>query len=128
MWGVRGICAKERRKPLMRLKKLYFLVPALCLSGYVWSGVVAAEETSRHLTAAEAEQMQTLQERMLSDTEIMAQIQALADDPEMQALLSDQSVLDAVTTGDISPLTRNPRFMRLLENARVKDIQKRLKP
>jgi hypothetical protein len=90
--------------------------------------MAVAEETSRHLTAAETEQMRTLQERMMSDTEIMAQIQALADDPEMQALLSDQSVLDAVTTGDISSLTRNPRFMRLLENARVKDIQRRLKP
>jgi hypothetical protein len=110
----------------MRFRRLVFLVPALCLSGYVWTGVVAAEETSRHLTAAESEQVQKLQERMLSDADIMAQIQALADEPEMRALLNDQSVLEAVASGDISVLTRNPRFMRLLENARVKDIQRRL--
>jgi hypothetical protein len=111
----------------MRLILLVFLVSVFFLSGDGFSGMAAAEETARHLTAAETEQVRTLQERMLNDTEIMAQIQALQNDPEMQALLSDQSVLDAVTAGDISTLTRNPRFMRLLENARVKDIQRRLK-
>jgi hypothetical protein len=112
----------------MRFILVVFLVPALCLSGCVWLGVASAEETARHLTAAETEQMRTLQERMMSDTEIMAQIQALQSDPEMQELLKDPSVLNAVTTGDITTLTGNPRFMRLLENARVKDIQRRLKP
>ena len=86
------------------------------------------EETARHLTAAETEQVRTLQERMLNDKEIMALLQDLQSDPEMQELLKDPSALDAVTTGDSTTLTGNPRFMRLLENARVKDIQRRLKP
>jgi hypothetical protein len=111
----------------MRFIQPVFLVPALCLSACVWSGVAAAEETSRHLTAAESEQVRQLQERMLGDAEIMALILDLQNDPEMQELLSDQSVLNAVTTGDISALTRNPRFMRLMENARVMDIQRRVK-
>jgi len=110
----------------MRFILRVFLVPALCLFCCVWTGIAAAEGTSRHLTTAESEQVQKLQERMLGDADIMAQIQALADDPEMQALLSDPSVLDAVAGGDISALTGNPRFMRLLENARVKDIHRRL--
>jgi hypothetical protein len=110
----------------MRFYGRVILVSALCLSGYVWTGGAAAEETSRYLTADETEQVRQLQERMLSDKEIMALIQDLQSDPEMQALLSDQSVLNAVKAGDVSALTRNPRFMRLLENARVKDIQRRL--
>jgi len=110
----------------MRFKLRVFLIPALFLSCSVLTGAAWAEETSRHLSAAESEQVQKLQERMMSDADIMAQIQALANDPEMQALLGDQSVLDAVASGDISALTQNPRFMRLLENARVKDIRRRL--
>ena len=112
----------------MRFILVVFLVPVICLSAYGLSGMAVAEETARHLTAAETEQVRTLQERMLNDTEIMAQILALQNDPEMQELLKDQSVLNAVTTGDITTLTGNPRLMRLLENARVKDIQRRLKP
>ncbi len=99
---------------------------ALCLCLCLCPGVVVADDGSRRLTAEESAQVQVLQERMLGDADIMAQIQALADDPEMQALLGDQSVLDAVAGGDISALTGNPRFMRLLENARVKDINRRL--
>lgn len=99
---------------------------ALCLCVCLCPGVVVADDGSRRLTAEESAQVQVLQEKMLGDADIMAQIQALADDPEMQALLGDQSVLDAVASGDISALTQNPRFMRIMENARVKDIHRRL--
>jgi hypothetical protein len=110
----------------MRFTSLIILFLVLCLAGCIWSGVAVAEETPRSLTADETEQVRKLQERMLGDAEIMALILDLQNDPEMQELLNDQSVLNAVTTGDISALTRNPRFMRLLENARVKDIQRRV--
>ena len=99
---------------------------ALCLCVCLCPGVAVAQDGQRRLTAEEAAQVQVLQERMLADAEIMARIQELQNDPEMQALLGDQSVLDAVASGDISALTQNPRFMRIMENARVKDIRNRL--
>lgn len=99
---------------------------ALCLCVCLCPVVAVAQDGQRRLTAEEAAQVQVLQERMLGDADIMAQIQALVDDPEMRALLGDQSVLDAVASGDISALTQNPRFMRIMGNARVKDIQRRL--
>jgi hypothetical protein len=56
----------------------------------------------------------------------MALILSLQDDPEMQALLNDPALLEAVQAGDLSALTANPRFMKLLDNAKVKEIQKRV--
>ncbi len=97
---------------------------ALCLCVCLCPGVAVSQDGQ--LTAEEAARVQVLQERMLGDAEIMARIQELQNDPEMQALLGDQSVLDAVASGDISALTQNPRFMRIMENARVKDIRNRL--
>ncbi len=117
---------RERMEIMMKSIPAFLTGSVLCLCACLCPGVVVADDGSRCLTAEEAAQVQVLQERMLGDAEIIAQIQALADDPEMQALLSDQSVLDAVASGDISALTRNPRFMRIMENARVKDIRNRL--
>jgi hypothetical protein len=71
-------------------------------------------------------QVQELQQKMLGDEQTMALIHSLKDDPEMQALLNDPAVLSAVQSGDLSALTANPRFMKLLENAKVREIQKRV--
>jgi Tfp pilus assembly ATPase PilU len=71
-------------------------------------------------------QVQELQQKMLSDEQTMALILSLKDDPEMQALLSDPAVVSAVQSGDLSTLTANPRFMKLLDNAKVREIQKRV--
>ena len=71
-------------------------------------------------------QVQELQQKMLGDEQTMALILSLKDDPEMQALLNDPKVLEAVQAGDLSALTANPRFMRLLENSKVREIQKRV--
>jgi len=71
-------------------------------------------------------QVSALQDRMMNDEGIMKLIMALRDDPEMREILNDPSVVNAVTSGDLDALTKNPRFMRLLDNARVQEIQRRL--
>ena len=71
-------------------------------------------------------QVQELQQKMLGDEQTMALILSLKDDPEMQALLNDPKVQEAVQSGDLSALTANPRFMKLPDNAKVKEIQKRV--
>ena len=71
-------------------------------------------------------QVQVLQQKMLGDDHSMALILSLKDDPEMQALLNDPAVLEAVQTGELTTLTANPRFMKLLDNAKVREIQKRV--
>ena len=71
-------------------------------------------------------QVQELQQKMLGDDQTMALILSLKDDPEMQALLNDPKVLEAVQAGDLTTLTANPKFMKLLDNAKVREIQKRV--
>jgi hypothetical protein len=103
---------------------LMILALAVVLSGRGTASAEAAENGSGSVNG----QVSELQEKMLKDTEIMGLIQALQNDPQMQELLEDPSVMSAVINGDIATLTGNPRFMHLLENARVKEIQKRLEP
>ena len=70
-------------------------------------------------------QVQELQQKMLGDDQSMALILSLKDDPEMLALLNEPAVLEAVQASDLTTLTANPRFMKLLDNAKVREIQKR---
>ena len=53
-------------------------------------------------------------------------IGALQSDPDMQALVNDPAILNAIQSGDISTLIQNPSFMKLLNNPRVREIEKSL--
>jgi hypothetical protein len=63
-----------------------------------------------------------LQERMLGDQEIMSLVRSFGSDPEMQALLADPKVLEAVLSGDLGFLLGDPRFRKILDSPKVKDI------
>lgn len=73
-------------------------------------------------------QVKELQEKMLGDEGVMALIMALQNDPEMQALLNDPAVVEAVKAGDIGVLANNPRFMNLLNKPQVREIQRKVAP
>ncbi len=73
---------------------------------------------------ADAPRVEDLQERMLADPGIMALILALQNAPEMQALLSDPKELAAVQAGDFGALLSDPRFVKLLNDPRVREIGK----
>lgn len=68
--------------------------------------------------------VEEMKERMLKDEGTMALIRELQNDPEMQTLLRDPAVLRAIQAGDIGTLTSNPDFMKLLNNPRVREIEK----
>jgi hypothetical protein len=72
-------------------------------------------------------EIQTLQGRMMSDQEIMGLILSLQNDPEFRRILEDPDILDAVNRGDVAALTANPRFLQLLNNSKVREIQKKIK-
>ncbi len=69
----------------------------------------------------------SLQHKMMSDQEIMGLIQSLQNDPEFKKLLEDPEVMKAVSAGDVAALTANPKFMQLLGNPTVREIQKKVK-
>jgi hypothetical protein len=78
--------------------------------------------TSSGANAASTQEVKALTEKMLSDQEIMVLIQSLQNDPDFKKVLEDPVIMKAVSEGDISALTANPRFMKLLDNATVKAI------
>jgi hypothetical protein len=71
-------------------------------------------------------QIRILQEKMMNDQEIMGMIRSLQNDPDFKKALEDPSIRKAVQDGDVAALTANPAFMKLLNNATVKDIQKKV--
>jgi hypothetical protein len=66
-------------------------------------------------------------EKMMNDREVMTLVQSLQNDAEFQKILEDPEIMKAVNAGDIAALTANPRFMKLLSNPTVQDIQKKVK-
>lgn len=71
-------------------------------------------------------EVKSLQDRMMSDTEIMDMIRTLQNDPEFQKILEDPEVMKAVQAGDVTSLMANPKFMKLIENPTVKEIKKKV--
>ncbi|NTW58065.1 MAG: hypothetical protein HGB21_05305 [Nitrospirae bacterium] len=67
--------------------------------------------------------VKTLQDKMLSNAEVMGLIASLKDDPQFKKALEDPEILNAVSTGDIASLMANPKFLELLNNATVQDIR-----
>jgi hypothetical protein len=100
----------------------YLFVVTLMLAFFLCGAGHAATASGQQQGSVNS-QVQDLQEKMLADKDIMVLILALRDDPEMQALLNDPAVVKAVSQGDTGALTANPRFMQLLNNPRVSEIQ-----
>jgi hypothetical protein len=73
-----------------------------------------------------AGEIRGLQDRMMGDKEVMGMIQSLQNDPEFEKVLEDPALMNAVNNGDLATLLANPKFMKLLNNATVKDIQKKV--
>ena len=100
----------------MKLLTIICACVLLVSSGTVTIGQAQQTEVG---TKGEA---QALQQRMISDPEIMNMIQSLQNDPDFQQILQDPEIMKAVSSGDIATLMANPKFTRILDNKTVHDI------
>jgi hypothetical protein len=71
-------------------------------------------------------QARSLEERMQGDEEVMNKIRSLKDDPAFQKVLEDPEHMNAVNSGDVAALMADPRFLQLMQNPTVLDIQKKM--
>lgn len=78
-------------------------------------------------TALPAGDLPRIQERLISDEAVFRKIQALRDDPDIQAVLGDDALMEALRAGDLNALISNPNFMRLLENPAIQEIMKEVR-
>ncbi len=73
-----------------------------------------------------ASEIQSLQQSMMNNDEVMGLVMSLQKNPKMQELLKDPGFMKAVSAGDISTLMANPKFIELLNNPEIKEIQKKV--
>ncbi len=78
---------------------------------------------SREAQAQAKEQVRALQERIISDKQMMGTILSLQNDPDFQEVMSDPEIMNAVAAGDMSALMSNPKLQKLLEKPQVQDIR-----
>ena len=102
--------------------KLLIIVFTIFFSFSFFSSKARAEQHN----GINEQQLQQLQNRMLGDPKIMELISALQNDPEMLALLSDSAFLLAVSNRDVNALTKDPRFAKLLNNQKIREIIRRV--
>jgi hypothetical protein len=72
------------------------------------------------------DQIQQLQQKMISDEEVVQMILSLQNDPDVQKILQDPEIMKAVNAGDINALLSNPKFMKLLENPAIHEIREKV--
>jgi hypothetical protein len=70
--------------------------------------------------------VRSLQDKMMSDQEVMGMIQSLKDDPQFIKILEDPEIMNAVVSGDTAALMTNPKFLQLLHNPTVQGIQQKV--
>jgi hypothetical protein len=77
--------------------------------------------------AVSSDEVKALTAKIAGDSDIMAKILSLQNDPEFKKALEDPAIMKAVSEGDIPALTSNPKFMKLLDNATVKEIGEKVR-
>jgi hypothetical protein len=71
-------------------------------------------------------EIQRLQQVIQGDAALMQLITALLGDPEIQTVLADPTVMQAVQSHDLSTLLAHPKVMQLLNHPTLREISKRL--
>jgi hypothetical protein len=71
---------------------------------------------------AYAGEIQAAQRQILSSPELMAEVQALALDPQVQSLANDPAFLNALMSGNLQAIQDNPRTQALMSNPKVQQL------
>ena len=71
------------------------------------------------------DQFKELQASMMNDPRIMAMISSLQNNPDVQEVLRDTELMQAISAGDIGALLSNPKIIKLLNNPKIQEIGKK---
>lgn len=87
---------------------------------------IRQQGTSSFRPSSPGSDTKSLQDKMMSDKDVMSMIQSLKDDPQFTKILEDPEIMNAVSSGDTAALMANPKFLQLLHNPTVRDIQQKV--
>lgn len=66
--------------------------------------------------------LEGLKAMIQGDTGLNGQVEAMVNDPGIQALLSDPGLVQAVNSGDINAIIANPKFMQLMADPQIQGL------
>jgi hypothetical protein len=78
----------------------------------------------KEIKSLSSDTIKALQEKMVSNKDMLNSIASLQEDPDIQAVLQDPEIMKAITSADISTLMSNPKFMKLLSKPQIQDLAK----
>jgi len=84
------------------------------------------EAKQESVASPAAGDIQRLQLDIAGNGELMRSISSLQTDPQIQAILQDQEIMQAILRYDLATLQSNPKFMRLMNNPSIKAITKQV--
>lgn len=70
--------------------------------------------------------IQRIQKSILNNDKIMQKVLSLQTNPQIQEILNDPDILEALNSGNFSALLSNPKLLEMLNNPEIKEIQKEI--
>lgn len=68
---------------------------------------------------------QAMQQVLLSDPQLMQEIQTLASDPQITAALGDPALMNALLSGDLDAVGSNPKAQSLMNNPKLQNFMEK---
>lgn len=81
-----------------------------------------SDAQSRSVTA---DSIQSIQGILTQNSDLFSMIQALQNDPQLQSILADPEIMQAISTGNTEALITNETFMKLLDHPEIRKITRR---
>ena len=70
--------------------------------------------------------VQSLQAGMVQNQDIMSRIRNLQNDPDMQAVLRDPELMQAIQSFDLKAVSDHPKIQRLMQNEEIQHIRQKV--
>ena len=70
--------------------------------------------------------IEATQQKLMTDPAVMAEIQAMAQDPQIVQLLSDPGLVKAVVSKDVQSLQNNPNGQALINNPKMRALMEKV--
>ncbi len=67
--------------------------------------------------------LNSVQKQMLKNKEVMGLIESMQHDPQVQAIVNDPKIMQAIAAGDFQTLLNNPKFKALMNHPTVNQIK-----
>lgn len=89
----------------------------------VQAGTPAPSLTKSNLNS----QVQLMQQNILSDPAMMADLQELVSDPEIVQILTDETFMSTIMNLDMEAIEKDPKYQKLMHNYKMRTFIEKLK-